>query len=142
MSTPELPHEDVLALHQLCALYGHLVDDRRFAELDAIFTPDVVFDATAFNQPPRHGLDAVVASYEDAAHPVAHHVTNVYAWRDDDGAVRVRSKVISLLGGGVCGSGTYDDVAVRTADGWRIAHRIIGLRRETDLPVPPPRPAR
>ena len=35
--------------------------------------------------------------------------------------MRVRSKVLSLLAGGLCGSGTYDDVAVRTPDGWRIS---------------------
>jgi hypothetical protein len=138
----ELSAEDTIALHQLCGLYGQLVDDRRFDDLRLIFTDDVEFDASAFGNPPLWGIGPVILSYEAAAHPVAHHVTNVYAFVDDDGTVRVRSKVISLLSGGVCGSGTYDDVAVRTPAGWRIARRIIGLRRERDLPVPPPPPAR
>ena len=49
--------------------------------------------------------------------------------------MRVRSKVLSLLAGGLCGSGTYDDVAVRTPDGWRISKRTIGLRREQRPPA-------
>ena len=57
---------------------------------------------------------------------------------DPDGTVRVRSKVLSLLAGGLCGSGTYDDVAVRTTDGWRISRRVIGLR--ASRPAPPATP--
>ncbi len=136
---PALSPEDTIALHQLLARYGHLVDDGRSADLGQIYTEDVILDATAFGNPVRHGLAEVVRSYEASAHPVAHHVTNVDAWTDDDGTVRLRSTAISLLAGGLCGSGTYDDVVVRTDDGWRIARRAIGLRRERDLPVPPPR---
>ncbi|MFG3018903.1 hypothetical protein ACGFZQ_10195 [Streptomyces sp. NPDC048254] len=49
-----------------------------------------------------------------ATNPVAHHVTNVVvtAWADDS-----------------CGSVSYDDTAVRIADGWRISHRRVSPRR-------------
>ena len=133
--------EDRLALHELVADYAHIVDDADFERLAEIFTPDVEFDTSAFGNPPLVGIEPVIASYADARHPVAHHVTNVVVTANADGTARVRSKVISLLAGGLSGSGTYDDVAVRTPDGWRISKRIIGLRRESDLKRPPPRPA-
>src|SRR5262245_55075124 len=133
--------EATLRLHELVARYAHIVDDAEFDRLREIFTPDVEFDASAFGNEPIVGIAPVIESYAESRHPVAHHVTNVVISRDADGTVRVRSKVSSLLGGGLCGSGTYDDVAVETADGWRIARRVIGLRREQDLAKPPPRPA-
>jgi len=134
--------DDTLALHQLASQYAHIVDDGDFERLREIFTDDIEFDTSQFGNPPLVGIGPVIQSYVDARHPVAHHVTNVVVTTDDDGTVRMRAKVISLLGGGLSGSGTYDDVCVRTAEGWRIARRTIGLRRESDLKKPPPRPAR
>ncbi len=141
MTDSGLSADDTVALHQLASYYAHIVDDGEFDKLDRIFTDDVEFDTSQFGNPPLVGLDGVIASYVDARHPVAHHVTNVVVTTDADGTVRMRSKVISLLGGGRCGSGTYDDVVVKTPDGWRISRRVIGLRREGDLKKPPPRPA-
>jgi len=121
--------------------YAHIVDDADFAQLTEIFTPDVEFDTSAFGNQPLRGVGPVIDSYVDARHPVAHHVTTPVVSTDPDGTVRVRSKVLSLLGGGLCGSGTYDDIVVKTPDGWRISKRVIGLRRESDLERRPPRPA-
>jgi 3-phenylpropionate/cinnamic acid dioxygenase small subunit len=140
LSDAALPIDDLVALQQLLARYAHLVDDGDFEQLREVFTPDVEFDATQFGNPPLRGVDAVIASYVDARHPVAHHVTNPLVTVDPDGTVRMRSKVISLLAEGLCGSGTYDDVCVKTPDGWRIAARTIALRRASDLAKPPPRP--
>jgi hypothetical protein len=141
MTGSGLSAEDTIALHQLVHRYAHIVDDAEFERLSEIFTDDVEFDTSAFGNPPLRGIGPVIASYVDARHPVAHHVTTAVVSSDPDGTVRVRSKVLSLLGGGLCGSGTYDDIAVRTPDGWRISQRVIGLRRESDLARPPPRPA-
>ena len=55
------------------------------------------------DNPPLRGIGPVIASYVDARHPVAHHVTNSVVTTDADGTVRMRTKVISLLGGGLCG---------------------------------------
>ncbi len=137
----DLPADDTIALHQLVHRYAHIVDDADYERLREIFTDDVEFDTSAFGNPPLRGIDPVIASYVGARHPVAHHVTTPVVTVDPDGTVRIRSKVLSLLGGGLSGSGTYDDVAVRTPAGWRISRRVIGLRRESDLARPPPRPA-
>ncbi|MDX3383894.1 hypothetical protein PV682_20865 [Streptomyces niveiscabiei] len=47
---------------------------------------------------------------------MAHHVTNVAG---DADSAQVRSKGLGVLVDGSCGSVTYDDTVVRTADGWR-----------------------
>jgi hypothetical protein len=62
-------------------------------------------------------------------HPLAHHATNIVVTEDPDGTVRVLSKGIGVGNRGRVGSVTYHDVVVRTADGWRLAHRRAELRR-------------
>lgn len=61
--------------------------------------------------------------------PIGHHVTNVIVSEGDDGVIRVRSKGIGILANGTSGSVVYDDVVVRTADGWRISNRKVLARR-------------
>lgn len=130
---PPLDLGDRLAIHELVALYGHLVDERRWAELHRVFVPDAVYDATDFGMPVTRSLDDLVAEWTSEAgmarHPLAHHATNVVVEVDDDGTVRVLSKGIGVGAGGRVGSVTYRDVAVRTAAGWRLASRTVVLRR-------------
>ena len=124
---------DRLTIHDLLALYGHLVDERRWAELDLVFTNDVVYDATDFAMPVTRGLVELVAEWTSdegmARHPLAHHATNVLVTEDADGTVRVLSKGVGVGAGGRVGSVTYRDLAVRTDDGWRLAERVVILRR-------------
>jgi SnoaL-like domain len=124
---------DRLALHELVALYGHLVDERRWDELHRVFVPDVVYDATDFEMPVTRTLDELVAEWTSEVgmtrHPLAHHTTNVVVLDDDDGTVRIVSKGIGVGHGGRVGSVTYRDVAVRTGDGWRLASRTVELRQ-------------
>ncbi len=42
---------DRFAIHELLALYGHLIDQRCWDELGQVFTTDVLYDATDFGQP-------------------------------------------------------------------------------------------
>jgi hypothetical protein len=124
---------DRLAIHEVLALYGHLVDERRWDGLGRVFTPDVVYDATDFSMPVTRGLRELVAEWTSdagmARHPLAHHATNIVVTEDADGTVRVLSKGIGVGAGGRVGSVTYRDVAVRTAEGWRLAERVVVLRR-------------
>lgn len=124
---------DRLALHELLHLYGHLVDDRRWDDLGTVFIPEVVYDATDFGMPVTRSLPELVTEWTSAEgmrrHPVAHHATNIVVLEDPDGTVRVRSKGIGVGPGGRVGSVTYDDVAVRTGEGWRLASRRVVLRR-------------
>src|SRR3954451_18912144 len=125
---------DRLEIHELLALYGHLIDDRRWDDLDQVFTSDAVYDATDFGQPITHSLAELLGYWTTnlRIHPLAHHATNIVVTEDADGTVRVRSKGIGVGRKGRVGSVTYRDVAVRTADGWRLSSRAAFLRRSED----------
>jgi len=129
---------DRLEIHELLALYGHLIDDRRWDDLDQVFTSDAVYDATDFGQPITHSLAELLGYWTTnlRIHPLAHHATNIVVTEDADGTVRVRSKGIGVGHRGRVGSATYDDIVVRTDAGWRMSYRRAGLRRAEDLPLP------
>ncbi|MEV1067129.1 nuclear transport factor 2 family protein [Streptomyces sp. NPDC050263] len=123
--------EDRLAITELIALHGHLVDEGDLDRLAEVFASDVVFDLTDFGQSILIGPDALreAALALGAANPVAHHVTNVVLESLGDGRVRARSKGLGVKADGTCGSVTYDDVVVRTGAGWRVARRKVTARR-------------
>jgi len=122
---------DRLAIHELLGLYGHLIDQRRFGELELVFTEDAVFDATDFGRPVTTSLEELRAhwSSDSAMHPLAHHATNVVVTQDEDGTVRVLSKGIGVGERGRVGSVTYHDVVRNTDQGWRLSYRRAELRR-------------
>jgi hypothetical protein len=123
--------EDRLAIIELVSLHGHLVDDGSLDRLEELFTSDVIYDLTGFDQEPLFGVSAIreAAWALGAANPVAHHVTNVVVEVSEDGEVQVRSKGLGIRADGSCGSVSYDDTVVRTADGWRISIRRVSPRR-------------
>ncbi|MEV6509990.1 nuclear transport factor 2 family protein [Streptomyces sp. NPDC051642] len=123
--------EDRLAITELIALHGHLVDEGELDRAAEVFTPDVEYDLTDFGQGTLTGraqlTDAAFAL--GAANPVAHHVTNVVVEELPDGRVRARSKGLGIKADGSCGSVTYVDTVVRVGAGWRIARRRMEARR-------------
>ncbi|MFE9559197.1 nuclear transport factor 2 family protein [Streptomyces sp. NPDC006692] len=123
--------EDRLAIAELVSLHGHLVDDGELERLEELFTVDVVYDLTDFGQGCLVGAVAVreAALALGAANPVAHHITNIVITESTEGQVRVRSKGLGVKADGSCGSVSYDDIAVRARDGWRICHRKVSARR-------------
>ncbi|HEX4658404.1 MAG TPA: nuclear transport factor 2 family protein [Streptosporangiaceae bacterium] len=123
--------EDRLAIYELLSLYGHLIDQRRWADLAQVFTEDVVFDASSFGDPVTTSARELIQRWSSDLwmHPLAHHVTNIVITEDSDAVVRVQSKAIGVGRKGRVGSATYDDVVVRTPEGWRLSKRIAVLRR-------------
>jgi hypothetical protein len=119
-----LETHDLVAIQQLHARYGHLVDARAFSRLGEIFAPDGVFDVTSYQAGRHEGLAAVIAFFERASHPPAHHATNLWVF-EEAGAVRAHSKYLAPTEGGRMFGGDYLDVMVRTADGWRIRERVV-----------------
>ena len=122
---------DRFAIHELLALYGHLIDQQRWSELEQVFTADLVFDATDLGAPRTTSRDALLTAWQkpDAGHPVAHHATNIVIIEATDGTVNVLSKGIGMGRKGRIGSVTYDDTFVKTSEGWRMATRRCTLRR-------------
>ena len=48
--------EDVIAIQQLLADYGHVVDDHDWARAHEVFADDFVFDMSAGGRPDLHGI--------------------------------------------------------------------------------------
>ncbi|KAA0022997.1 nuclear transport factor 2 family protein [Antrihabitans cavernicola] len=125
-----LSTEDRLAIHELVALHGHLVDDHQPERLDELFTADAVLDIEQFGYGTIRGLARlreVFAGRE--GHPIGHHTTNTIVTVSADGTVRARSKGFGVNADGTAGTTVYDDVVTATPNGWRIAHRTV-VKRE------------
>jgi hypothetical protein len=122
---------DLLAIHELLGLYGHIVDEREWSRTGELFTADCVYDMTEFGLGVVHGAAAIARlwSAPDAMHPLAHHATNIIVSEDPDGTVRVLSKGLGVGPNGRVGSVVYRDVVVHTSAGWRFCARTGQLRR-------------
>jgi 3-phenylpropionate/cinnamic acid dioxygenase small subunit len=129
MDTP-----DILAIHDVLARYGHIVDDADWPRLSDVFTLDGVFDLEAIGRGSAAGLPELQACFAGLDHPLAHHTTNVTIEPVDGGRGRVRSKYLVVTDDGRARSGEYHDDVVLTAQGWRIERRTVVPRR--------PRPGR
>jgi 3-phenylpropionate/cinnamic acid dioxygenase small subunit len=130
MST-EFTLEDRLMLHELAARYGNTIDARDWNRFRTVFTVDCRYELRGFGRLDSitNGIDALVElMIHSPAHPIAHHVTNVEVDASDV-PVRMFSKIVGTLSTGGAGSADYHDVVRRTDDGWRIAERVVTLRR-------------
>jgi 3-phenylpropionate/cinnamic acid dioxygenase small subunit len=128
----DLTAADRLAIHELLARHGHLVDEGELDRLDEVMVDDVRYDVTALGGGVLVGVAAIVAAGRELgdANPVAHHVTNVIITSVGDERVQVRSKGFGVRADGTVGSVVYEDDVVRVADGgWRIAARRVLPRR-------------
>ncbi len=126
MSEEPLTPAELIEIHQLMALYGHVADGSPVASLAEVFTPDAVFDATAVNAGRHEGIPRIAAFFGlgKPPHPPAHQSTNVYAYRDGP-AVRVVSKFLTLNVETGFKLGDYEDEVVLTEHGWRIKSRAV-----------------
>ena len=122
---------DRLAIHELLALHGHLVDEGAFERLHEIFTDDVVYDLRDFGGEELRGITAITnASLAlGERNPLGHHVTNVVIVAGEGDVAEVRSKGIGVRADGSCGTVVYHDELLRGATGWRIARRRLSPRR-------------
>lgn len=127
---------DRLEIHELMARYGNIIDEREFSRAWEVFTPDARYDLADLGDGVVVGIDDIVAMWTaSTTHPLAHHVSNVELTPNTDGTVSVYSKVVGVGYKGRVGSATYRDVVRKTADGWRIAERIVVLRRPESIPA-------
>ena len=133
-----LAPEDVLSIHQLLALHGHLVDSGDLHRLDELFAAGAEYDVSALGQGVIRGIDQFRATTEafadDPRNPVAHHVTNIVVTESSDGAVTARSKGLGVQRDGRVGSVVYADQLCRTPRGWRITARRVFPTGPSDGP--------
>lgn len=125
--------EDKQAIHELVHLYGFVMDERDIDGLDSLFTADAhlgsadgVFDAD--------GLETIAKTYQGrydalgATHHFIHSVLTRFDDADPDRAVGLVSGHAEVVRQGetMVVALRYHDVYRRTADGWRIAERVMG----------------
>jgi SnoaL-like domain len=122
---------DVHEIVDLAVAYTWALDTKQFDELRAIFLPDATADLHGVA---CEGIDAIIARIEtpltllDATqHLVGNHQVNVDG---DDATHRCQLQGQHVKRGTPGGDnfiigGVYEDRLVRTADGWRIAHRTM-----------------
>lgn len=115
---------DVLAVHELIARYGHSIDRKVFEELATVFTEDATFDASDFGRPARRGINQIIdLMTHERHHPLAHHTTDTALEAVSNTTARVRSRGLAVLHDGTVRSLLYDDLAIRTPVGWRLSER-------------------
>lgn len=119
--------EDRLAIHDLVALHGHLMDAGEFDRLDELFTEDFVYDVEALGFGSLAGAAALIEASRALGddNPLGHHVTNTLIVSDDGSRATVRSKGIGILSNGTSGTVVYEDQVVRLDEGWRISRRTV-----------------
>ncbi|ONH28689.1 nuclear transport factor 2 family protein [Pseudofrankia asymbiotica] len=112
---------DRLALGELPARYGDLIDDRNWRDLDQIFLADATFEIPG---QVLDGLAEIRAFMVQARHPRTHIMTNIYVDETPDGVI-LRFRLVGMRPDGRISSGRYRDVVVRRPDGWRVARRVF-----------------
>ena len=121
---------DVQAIVDLTVAYSYALDERHFDDLDDVFVPD----ATAELGWLLEGRDAIKDRIRDALvpldasqHLVATHQVHVDGDRATGRCYLQAQHVKANTEGGslFMVGGRYEDRYVRTADGWRIAHRTL-----------------
>ena len=120
---------DLLAIHDLLARYGHVVDDADWQRLSDVFCDDGEFDLDAIGRGRAQGMEELRACFAQLDHPLAHHTTNVTIEPDGEQRARVRCKYLVVSDDGRARTGEYHDDVVHTAEGWRIERRVVVPRR-------------
>jgi 3-phenylpropionate/cinnamic acid dioxygenase small subunit len=125
---------ELLAIYELLARYGHVVDDADWERLADVFTDDGVFDLDAIGEGSARGLDELRACFARLNHPLAHHTTNVTIEPLGEQRARARCKYLVVSDDGRTRTGEYHDDVIHTADGWRIERRTVVPRRARQVP--------
>ena len=124
--------DDRLALHDLQVRYSLALDTLQLEWLDDVFTADVVGDYQGMGE--LNGVQAIKDVVQGALGPLdAVQHLNGNHWADIDGDTAVGGCYFRahMYRAGVTGGehftivGEYHDRFVRTAAGWRIAHRTL-----------------
>ena len=126
-----LAADDRIAITDLLNLHGHHADDGDLDAMHGLFTDNAVLDLTAMGMGvlTGHEQTSALARQIGDDNPVAHLITNIVLTQVGPDEVHARSKGIAIMRDGNAGSATYEDVVLRTGQGWRISNRRIIPRR-------------
>lgn len=125
-----LDHREIV---DLTIAYGWILDHGPRTDLHRVFTPDAV---AVYGGQEFRGLDEIVAKTEDALGRLSisqHLVANQQVEIDGDTArcrcyLQAQHTLRHTEGGdNFIMAGRYEDELTRTADGWRIHHRVLTI---------------
>jgi hypothetical protein len=123
------PLEDKDAIRELFGEYCFRMDECRYAELGALFTADGEWIAPYARVRGPAEIAALMARNIPAEPRRKHFIMNSLIRLDGDRATARTSYLVVLqaAGAGLVPSvaGTYEDVLVRTPDGWRFRERRL-----------------
>jgi SnoaL-like domain len=112
-------------IQRLISLHGHVIDDRQWDRLDEIFAEDASFEIEGTDIS-LSGIDAIDKFLRGIPHPLAHYSTNVLIDIEDGADVATaKVKFFAPRANGTSAVGTYNDVIVRTENGWRFQRRLV-----------------
>jgi hypothetical protein len=128
--------------------YSYYVDHRMHDDVAALFTEDCVVDYGPGIAPPLRGRQAVRGMFGGNREPTearpgfaatSHQNANVLVTFDGDDRALVHTSLYAWHRTTQDATprvwGYYDDVAVRTPDGWRLAERRLRVAGHQDWPV-------
>jgi hypothetical protein len=148
---PTLSAMDYQEIHQLYARYAHGIDSGNGELYASVFTSDGVFNTPTATIAGSSEL-AAFARGNGSKLPLAanHFVTNVLIEPTADGArgrayllIVSNNDPLAARGGAITNRGVYQDVLVKTQDGWRIRNRTYTNRDSMpQAAVPQPAPPR
>lgn len=131
------------AIRQLLATYTYNGDRGRVAELAACFAADGTIEYPGATATGPEAIAQSLSSGEPnpARTFVRHHVTNPLIEVDGDTAT-ARSYFAVYSNNGPDHAGTYNDMLVRTAQGWRFAFRQVRIDWQASTSLFRPMPTR
>jgi hypothetical protein len=128
-----LPVEDTLAIHELLARYCHGMDAARADLVTDLFTDDAQMQTQVGNSSGKAQIKAWIderLAQRDAKFQVGHYLLNPLTFAASESEARVRSMLLytkqSLDFSAPCelvATGIYEDVVVKTAEGWKFKSR-------------------
>jgi len=118
-----LDSQDYAAIQSVAALYGHVIDSRRWDLLQLVYVSEGIYDGSQTGSARHSGLAAIVHYLSTSLQPSAHHATNVLLTSEVDGQVRGVSKYFVVRRDMSIASGFYRDLWRRTSSGWRLEVR-------------------
>ncbi len=129
----KLTAEDTLAIHELLARYCHGMDAARADLVIELFTGDAEMHTQVGNSSGKAQIKAWIderLAQRDPEFQVGHFLLNPLVFPSSESEARVRSMLLytkqSLDFSAPCelvATGIYEDVVVKTAEGWKFKSR-------------------
>jgi hypothetical protein len=113
--------DDYNQIHQAAALYGHVIDGRRWDRLGEVYAEDSVYDSARAGE--LVGLERIKEYLSTSNQPLIHTGSNLYIELEEGADEATAFSKYIVIRETAIEAGDYTDSWVRTERGWRIAKR-------------------